>query len=56
MTAMDAATSNAGEVIDRLTLFMNRVRHASITKAIIDVVSGAAALDEGSWSAVRSSW
>ncbi len=45
MTAMDAATSNAADVIDRLTLFMNRVRQASITKEIIEVVSGAAALE-----------
>jgi F-type H+-transporting ATPase subunit gamma len=43
MTAMESATSNAGEMIDRLTLFMNRVRQASITKEIIEVVSGAAA-------------
>jgi F-type H+-transporting ATPase subunit gamma len=43
MTAMDAATSNAAEMIDKLTLFMNRVRQASITKEIIEVVSGAAA-------------
>jgi F-type H+-transporting ATPase subunit gamma len=45
MTAMDAATSNAGDVIDTLTLNMNRVRQASITKEIIEVVSGAAAAD-----------
>ncbi len=45
MTAMDAATSNAAEVIDRLTLYMNRVRQASITNEIIEVVSGAAALE-----------
>ncbi len=45
MTAMDAATSNASEVIDKLTLYMNRVRQASITKEIIEVVSGAAALE-----------
>jgi F-type H+-transporting ATPase subunit gamma len=45
MTAIDAATSNAAEVIDSLTLYMNRVRQASITKEIIEVVSGAAALD-----------
>ena len=45
MTAMDAATSNADEVIEKLTLYMNRVRQASITKEIIEVVSGAAALD-----------
>jgi F-type H+-transporting ATPase subunit gamma len=43
MTAMDAATSNAGDMIDKLTLYMNRVRQASITKEIIEVVSGAAA-------------
>jgi F-type H+-transporting ATPase subunit gamma len=45
MTAMDAATSNAADVIERLTLYMNRVRQASITKEIIEVVSGAAALE-----------
>lgn len=45
MTAMDAATSNASEVIDKLTLYMNRVRQASITREIIEVVSGAAALE-----------
>ena len=45
MTAMDAATSNATEVIDKLTLHMNRVRQASITREIIEVVSGAAALE-----------
>jgi F-type H+-transporting ATPase subunit gamma len=45
MTAMDAATSNASDMIDKLTLYMNRVRQASITKEIIEVVSGAAALD-----------
>ena len=44
MTAMDAATSNASDVIDRLTLYMNRVRQASITREIIEIVSGAAAL------------
>jgi F-type H+-transporting ATPase subunit gamma len=46
MTAMDAATSNATDMIDRLTLYMNRVRQASITKEIIEVVSGAAAAIE----------
>jgi F-type H+-transporting ATPase subunit gamma len=45
MTAMEAATSNAGEMIDKLTLHMNRVRQASITKEIIEVVSGAAAAE-----------
>jgi F-type H+-transporting ATPase subunit gamma len=45
MTAMDAASSNAAEVIDKLTLYMNRVRQTSITKEIIEVVSGAAALE-----------
>lgn len=42
MTAMDAATTNAGELITDLTLDMNRIRQASITKEIIEIVSGAA--------------
>ena len=46
MTAMDKASSNAKEVIDSLTLHMNRVRQAAITKEIIEVVSGAAAAEE----------
>ena len=41
MAAMDAATKNASEAIDRLTLYMNKVRQAAITKEIIEVVSGA---------------
>lgn len=45
MTAMDAATTNAADMIERLTLYMNRVRQASITKEIIEVVSGAAVTD-----------
>ncbi len=45
MTAMDAATRNAGEVLDKLTLHLNRVRQASITTEIIEIVSGAAALE-----------
>jgi F-type H+-transporting ATPase subunit gamma len=45
MTAMDAASSNAADMIDKLTLYMNRVRQASITREIIEIVSGAAALD-----------
>jgi F-type H+-transporting ATPase subunit gamma len=44
MTAMENATKNAGELIDSLTLTMNRVRQASITTEIIEVVSGAEAL------------
>ena len=44
MTAMDAATNNAGDMIDALSLTMNRVRQAAITKEIIEIVSGAAAL------------
>ncbi len=44
MTAMDAATSNAAELIDRITLEMNRARQATITREIIEIVSGAAAL------------
>ena len=43
MTAMDAATSNASDMIDSLTLVMNRARQAKITKEIIEIVSGAAA-------------
>src|SRR5580698_5268649 len=43
MTAMDAATSNATDMIDSLTLVMNRARQAKITKEIIEIVSGAAA-------------
>jgi F-type H+-transporting ATPase subunit gamma len=42
MTAMDSATTNARELIDKLTLYMNKVRQAAITKEIIEVVSGAA--------------
>ena len=44
MTAMDSATKNASELIESLTLTMNRVRQASITTEIIEVVSGAEAL------------
>ena len=44
MTAMDAASSNASDMIDALTLTMNRVRQAAITKEIIEIVSGAAAV------------
>jgi F-type H+-transporting ATPase subunit gamma len=43
MTAMDSATNNASDMIDSLTLHMNRVRQAAITKEIIEIVSGAAA-------------
>ncbi len=42
MTAMDAATRNASELIDKLTLQMNKIRQAGITKEIIEIVSGAA--------------
>ncbi len=44
MTATDAATKNAGDLIDSLSLTMNRVRQAAITKEIIEIVSGASAL------------
>ncbi|MCI0528311.1 MAG: F0F1 ATP synthase subunit gamma, partial [Nitrospira sp.] len=44
MTAMEAATKNASEVIAKLTLTYNRARQAAITKEIIEVVSGAEAL------------
>ena len=43
MTAMDAATRNATEIIEDLTLYMNKVRQAAITREIIEVVSGASA-------------
>ena len=43
MTAMDAATRNSTEMIDSLTLYMNKVRQAAITREIIEVVSGASA-------------
>ncbi len=45
MTAMDAATRNSAEMIDQLTLYMNKVRQAAITREIIEVVSGAQALE-----------
>jgi F-type H+-transporting ATPase subunit gamma len=44
MTAMDSATRNAGEMIERLTLFYNRTRQAQITRELIEIVSGAEAL------------
>ena len=44
MTAMDSATSNASDMIDRLTLEMNRARQAAITKELMEIVSGAEAL------------
>jgi F-type H+-transporting ATPase subunit gamma len=44
MTAMDAATKNSAEMIEQLTLYMNKVRQAAITREIIEVVSGAGAL------------
>jgi F-type H+-transporting ATPase subunit gamma len=44
MTAMDAATRNSSEMIEQLTLYMNKVRQAAITREIIEVVSGAGAL------------
>jgi F-type H+-transporting ATPase subunit gamma len=44
MVAMDNATKNAVEVIDSLTLYMNKIRQAAITREIIEVVSGAQAL------------
>jgi len=44
MTAMDSATRNAGDMIKRLTLQMNRSRQASITKELIEIISGAEAI------------
>ena len=43
MTAMDSATRNSAEMIENLTLYMNKVRQAAITREIIEVVSGASA-------------
>lgn len=45
MTAMDGASKNAGEMIDKLTLTFNRTRQAVITRELIEIISGAAALD-----------
>jgi F-type H+-transporting ATPase subunit gamma len=45
MTAMDSASKNAGEMIDKLTLTYNRARQARITRELIEIVSGAAALE-----------
>ena len=44
MTAMDAATRNAKDMVDRLTLYMNKVRQAAITREIIEIVAGAQAI------------
>ena len=44
MQAMDNATRNAGEIIDKLTLMYNRARQAAITKELIEIISGAQAL------------
>jgi F-type H+-transporting ATPase subunit gamma len=46
MTAMDAATRNAKEMISRLTLVYNRARQASITKELMEIIGGAEALKE----------
>ena len=45
MTAMDSATKNAGELIDKLTLTFNKLRQASITAELLDIVGGANALE-----------
>jgi F-type H+-transporting ATPase subunit gamma len=47
MTAMGNATENAGEIIDNLTLKMNKIRQAAITDEILDIVGGAEALNKG---------
>ena len=44
MTAMDSATRNAGEMINKLTINYNRSRQAAITKELIEIISGAEAL------------
>jgi F-type H+-transporting ATPase subunit gamma len=46
MTSMEAATQNAGEMIDNLTLLFNRTRQAGITKELLEIVSGAQALEQ----------
>jgi F-type H+-transporting ATPase subunit gamma len=45
MTAMEAATNNAAEMIEGLTLYANKVRQAGITRELIEVVSGAASTE-----------
>lgn len=45
MTAMDSASKNAGEMIDKLTLTFNRTRQAVITRELIEIISGASALE-----------
>lgn len=45
MTAMDNASKNAGEMIDKLTLTFNRTRQAVITRELIEIISGASALN-----------
>ena len=45
MSAMDNASKNAGEMISKLTLYYNRTRQAVITRELIEIISGAAALD-----------
>ena len=44
MTAMDNATRNAGEMVDKLTIQYNRSRQAAITKELIEIISGAESL------------
>jgi F-type H+-transporting ATPase subunit gamma len=44
MSAMDSATRNAGDMIDKLTMLYNRSRQAQITKELIEIISGAEAL------------
>ena len=44
MTAMDSATRNAGDLVDKLTITYNRSRQASITKELIEIISGAESL------------
>jgi F-type H+-transporting ATPase subunit gamma len=46
MTAMDSATKNAAEVIDRLTLQYNRARQAAITTELMEIIGGAEALKD----------
>jgi len=47
MNAMDNSSKNAGEMIETLTMKMNRARQAKITTELIEIISGASAVDEG---------
>ena len=56
MTAMDAATRNAKDMVDRLTLYMNKVRQAQITREIIEIVAGAQSCEFWAWVLGLGAW